>query len=75
MAGVASYFLSTLYSVKRKFFESQYFTRFVVCCKCWTLYHFGECININGLSRSGKECNHVLIILLPMAVFHANNVY
>ena len=67
MAVVASYFPSTLYSVKRKLFESQYFTRFVVCRKCWTLYHFGECINISGPSRSSKECNHVQFPNHPFA--------
>ena len=56
MAIVASHFPSTLYCVKKTFLEAQHFTCFVVCRKCWKLYHFGECIFTSGTIKSSKEC-------------------
>ena len=56
MAIVASHFPSTLYCIKKTFLEAQYFTHFVVCRKCWKLYHFGECIFTSGTIKSSKEC-------------------
>ena len=35
------------------------FTRFVVCPKCWNIYHYGECVVISGSHRSSKVCNYV----------------
>ena len=59
MAIMASYFPTTYYAVKRKFLDTHHFARFVVCRKCWKLYHFGECIITCGAIRSSKQCSFV----------------
>ena len=35
------------------------FTRFVVCPKCYKLYHYGECIIKSGSHKSSSKCNHI----------------
>lgn len=43
----------------RKLPYSHQFTRFVVCPKCWKIYHYGECVVISGSQRSSQRCKHI----------------
>ena len=63
-------FLYTIFCILGRFSEfvsvmaahfpaTHQFTWFVVCPKCWKLYHYGECVISAGSRRSSMTCNHV----------------
>ena len=56
---MAAHFPATVYQMKKTLPIAHRFTRFVVCPKCWKLYHYGECVLSAGSRRSSRTCNHV----------------
>ena len=58
-SNMATHFPSTIYQLKKTLPVVHQFTRFVVCRKCWKLYHYGECVVMSGSCRSSRTCNHI----------------
>ena len=54
-----AHFPSSLHQLKKTLPFSHQFTRFVVCPKCWKIYHYGECVVLSGSRRSSQSCKHI----------------
>lgn len=59
IAAMVTHFPATLYQLKKTLPFAHQFKQFVVCPKCWKIYHYGECVVSSGSHKSSKGCNHV----------------
>lgn len=59
VSGIVAHFPSSLHRLKKSLPHSHQFTRFVVCPKCWKIYHYGECVVISGSQISSQRCKHI----------------
>lgn len=64
-AVLAANFPSSLYRLRKMLPGTHDFTRYVVCWKCWKLYHYTECIVTRNTEKLSKECGYIRFLNHP----------